>query len=221
MSKGFCYKTLETYDLPRDQLKSFCKHGSKPGYYNISNTRGICNDGQCRARENFQAKKSENQSGPCKDRENHCGQYPAAVHANSHLSREQQWDQVKGLYELNPQSNSCVSWRGNQEGNSSNDVKNFKGAIRTCSGPCGPGYPQGCGGDCICHHGRCQLSQGLEGLPTLSSGVCRTPFPTPPRCGDGVLCDGPGDCPEGCWCAPLIGAGPDGWPPPAVCTPCD
>ena len=54
MSKGFCYKTFETYDVPRNQLKSFCKYGSKAGYYNISNTRGVCNGGQCRTLENYQ-----------------------------------------------------------------------------------------------------------------------------------------------------------------------
>ena len=42
--KSFCYKTLETYDKPRDQLKSFCRDGGNSGYYNISSTRGICND---------------------------------------------------------------------------------------------------------------------------------------------------------------------------------
>ena len=97
MSKGFCYKTLENYNVPRDQLKSFCKYGSKAGYYNISNSRGICNDGQCRAKENFQPIPST------------AWQQPAAVRGT--------WNQVKGLYELNPQSNSCVSWNGrNQEG---------------------------------------------------------------------------------------------------------
>ena len=109
MSKGFCYKTLETYDLPRDQLKSFCKYGSKSGYYNISNTRGICNNGHCRAqsaRENFQ---------PIPSTE---WQQPAAVRGT--------WNQVKGLYELNPQSNSCVSWRGGNRAPSSNDVKKFQ-----------------------------------------------------------------------------------------------
>ena len=79
MSKSFCYKTLETYDLPRDQLKSFCKYGSKSGYYNISNTRGICNGGQCRTRENFQPIPST------------AWQQPAAVRGT--------WNQVKGLYE--------------------------------------------------------------------------------------------------------------------------
>ena len=88
--KGFCYKTLENYNVPRDQLKSFCKYNSKSGYYNISNTRGICNNGQCRTRENFQALSST------------AWQQPAAVRGN--------WNQVKGLYELNPQSNSCVSY---------------------------------------------------------------------------------------------------------------
>ena len=52
--KSFCYKTLETYDKPRDQLKSFCKSGGNSGYYNISSTRGICNDGECKVKENFQ-----------------------------------------------------------------------------------------------------------------------------------------------------------------------
>jgi len=88
--KSFCYKTLETYDVPRNQLKSFCKSGAKSGYYNISNTRGICNDGQCRVKENFQ---------PIPASE---WQQPAAVRGT--------WDQVKGLYELNPQTNSCVSY---------------------------------------------------------------------------------------------------------------
>ena len=54
--KSFCYKTLETYDKPRDQLKSFCRDGGNSGYYNISSTRGICNDdGDCRVKENFQS----------------------------------------------------------------------------------------------------------------------------------------------------------------------
>ena len=124
MSKGFCYKTFENYNLPRDQLKSFCKHNSKSGYYNISNTRGICNNSKQLQRENYQLKKSENQSLPCNDHKNNCGQHPTAVRTNRHLPWEQQWNQVKGLYELNPQSNSCVSWRGNQE--------NFK-APATCT----------------------------------------------------------------------------------------
>ena len=58
--KSFCYKTFENYDKPRDQLKSFCKSGAKSGYYNISSTRGICNDGQCRVKENFQSGNSSN-----------------------------------------------------------------------------------------------------------------------------------------------------------------
>jgi len=95
--KSFCYKTLETYDKPRNQLKSFCKDGGNSGYYNISSTRGICNDdGDCRVRENFQ---------PIPASE---WQQPASVRGT--------WDQVKGLYELNPQSNSCVSDWKNREG---------------------------------------------------------------------------------------------------------
>ena len=99
MSKGFCYKTLENYDVPRDQLKSLCKYDSKAGYYNISSNRGICNSGQCRTRENFQPTP---------------WQQPAAVRGT--------WNQVKGLYELNPQSNSCVSWHG---GNRENYQKSY------------------------------------------------------------------------------------------------
>lgn len=94
--KSFCYKTLENYDIPKNQLESFCapRSSSKSGYYTISNTRAICDNGQCRTRENYH-------STPW--------QQPAAVRGT--------WDQVKGLYELNPQSNSCVGWRGiNQEG---------------------------------------------------------------------------------------------------------
>ena len=53
MSKSFCYKTLETYDLPKNQLKSFCTSGSNSGYYNISNTHSIYNDRQLRTRENY------------------------------------------------------------------------------------------------------------------------------------------------------------------------
>lgn len=100
MSKGFCYKTLENYDIPRDQLKSLCKYNSKAGYYNISSNRGICNSGQCRTRENFQPTP---------------WQQPAAVRGT--------WNQVKGLYELNPQRNSCVSWRG---GNRENYQKSYE-----------------------------------------------------------------------------------------------
>ena len=90
--KSFCYKTLENYDVPRDQLKSFCKSGEKSGYYNISSTRGICNSGQCRVRENFQPIPATT------------WQQPAAVRGN--------WEQVQGLYELNPQTNSCVAYYG-------------------------------------------------------------------------------------------------------------
>ena len=49
--KSFCYKTLENYNVPRNQLKSICKQPNKSGYYNTSNTRGICNGNSCK--ENF------------------------------------------------------------------------------------------------------------------------------------------------------------------------
>ena len=95
--KSFCYKTLETYDKPRDQLKSFCRDGGNSGYYNISSTRGICNDdGDCRVKENFQPIPAT------------AWQQPASVRGT--------WDQVEGLYELNPQTNSCVSDWKNREG---------------------------------------------------------------------------------------------------------
>ena len=253
--KSFCYKTLETYDKPRDQLKSFCRDGGNSGYYNISSTRGICNDdGDCRVKENFQSgnqpasknlcqpiayddsKGSKCKSGVCKNccgkwtdddpalartfcdlclnaplppvstrtaapcqwTDYTCGSESADVPAlegercdhvkpkmppsvcrisNDKVSLRcmtpsvcrggaaydpsgcgwsggtppptqenfqpipatawQQpasvrgtWDQVEGLYELNPQSNSCVGWRGgNQEGYEAGLRKND---LKTC-----------------------------------------------------------------------------------------
>jgi hypothetical protein len=92
--KSFCYKTLENYNVPRNQLKSICKQPTKSGYYNTSNTRGICNGNSCK--ENFlNSRKFPPLQGP--------GWGPAMVRGT--------WDQVKGLYELDPQSNSCVRGR--------------------------------------------------------------------------------------------------------------
>ena len=148
MSKSFCYKTFENYNVPRDQVKSFCKSGAKSGYYNISSTRGICNDGQCRVKENFEPIPST------------AWQQPAAVRGT--------WNQVKGLYELNPQSNSCVGWRGgNQEGYES-------GNWPCCLKP----EPNGLSGSC-CTSGRIPTTtappSGFRCNPTKSGGcnVCK------------------------------------------------
>ena len=103
--KSFCYKTLGNYNVPRNYLKSVCKQPNKSGYYNISNTRGICNGNSCKVKENF----LNSQQGP--------GWGPAMVRGT--------WDQVKGLYELDPQSNSCV--RGRRRENYTSDIVDIAG----------------------------------------------------------------------------------------------
>jgi hypothetical protein len=91
-----CYKTLEQYNSPCPvsfpELGRNCTHSNCPslnstGYYNISNTRGICNSDGCSVQTPFVEKFAQMR--------------PAAVRGT--------WDQVKGLYELNPQGHSCVN----------------------------------------------------------------------------------------------------------------
>ena len=92
-----CYKTLEQYNSPcpisfpelgRNCVNSNCPSlKNNSGYYNISNTRGICESAGCSVQTPFIEKFTQMR--------------PAAVRGT--------WDQVKGLYELNPQGHSCVN----------------------------------------------------------------------------------------------------------------
>ena len=91
-----CYKTLQQYNSPcpvsfpelgRNCVNSNCPSLNDFGYYNISNTRGICDSQGCSVQTPFVEK--------------FAAMRPAQVRGT--------WDQVKGLYELNPQGNSCVN----------------------------------------------------------------------------------------------------------------
>ena len=89
-----CYKTLLQYNssCPVSVPSSKCVHSNCPslnstGYYNISNTRAICTSDGCVQQTPFVEKFARMR--------------PAAVRGT--------WNQVKGLYELNPQGHSCVN----------------------------------------------------------------------------------------------------------------